>query len=147
MFEPIGIVESNAIDKVDCDWGNVVSKIIINETLQSGLIGLDEFSHILVIFHLNESSFDIDNHLTRRPQGRNDMPKVGIFAQRAKDRPNALGVTAVQLLTISNNIIEVQGLDAINGTPVLDIKPYYPAFDCMNATVPQWVDTLMVNYF
>ncbi len=76
------------------------------------------------------------------------MPEVGIFAQRAKDRPNQLGITAVPILRVEPGVLVVRGLDAIAGTPVVDIKPYYPVYDrVMNAVVPEWVDRLMEGYF
>ncbi|MCL2253451.1 MAG: tRNA (N6-threonylcarbamoyladenosine(37)-N6)-methyltransferase TrmO [Lachnospiraceae bacterium] len=148
MFEAIGTVKSNATEKVDHNWGDIVSEIIIKEELQIGLKGLEDFSHVIIIYHLSEASFIKEKHLTRKPQGRDDMPTVGIFSQRAKDRPNAIGVTSVKLLSIEQNIVKVQGLDAINGTPILDIKPYYPQYDMKeNATVPEWVNVLMADYF
>lgn len=76
------------------------------------------------------------------------MPEVGIFAQRARHRPNPIGVTAVKLLRREKNRLFVQGLDAINGTPVLDVKPYVPAFDAADsARVPEWIHRLMERYF
>ena len=76
------------------------------------------------------------------------MPEVGIFAQRAKHRPNPIGITAVELVTREGNVLKVRGLDAIDGTPVLDIKPYYPAFDLIEKPeVPEWVKRLMLDYF
>ena len=76
------------------------------------------------------------------------MPKVGIFSQRSKDRPNPIGVTTVKLITVRDGCIEVQGLDAINGTPVLDIKPYDPHYDKVESpTIPPWVNKLMEKYF
>lgn len=148
MFGPVGFVRSEVTVKTDCNWGLVVSNIIMNEDLADGLKGLEEFSHIIVVFHLNEAEFIKDKHLVRRPQGREDMPYVGIFSQRAKDRPNPIGITAVKLLRVCGNRIEVQGLDAIDGTPVLDIKPYYPQYDLKeNAVVPEWVHVLMKEYF
>jgi tRNA-Thr(GGU) m(6)t(6)A37 methyltransferase TsaA len=76
------------------------------------------------------------------------MPVLGIFAQRAKHRPNPIGITAVQLLSVKDNIITVKGLDAIDGTPVIDIKPYFPQYDRVEkAKIPEWVSRLMVNYF
>jgi tRNA (Thr-GGU) A37 N-methylase len=76
------------------------------------------------------------------------MPQVGIFSQRAKNRPNPIGVTAVQIVAVGHDYLEVQGLDAIDGTPILDVKPYYPHFDRIDATrVPEWVDRLMKGYF
>ncbi len=148
MFEPIGVVKSVVAEKVDHNWGEAVSRIVIDERLADGLKGLDAFSHVLVVYHLDQAKFIREKHLQRRPQGRDDMPCVGIFAQRAKDRPNPIGITAVKILAVYGNTVEVQGLDAIDGTPVLDLKPYYPQYDRKDdATVPEWVDVLMRGYF
>ena len=75
------------------------------------------------------------------------MPLVGIFSQRGKDRPNTIGVTAVEIISVEERFITVRGLDAIDGTQVLDIKPYYPVFDKREAVVPEWVNRLMEDYF
>jgi tRNA (Thr-GGU) A37 N-methylase len=76
------------------------------------------------------------------------MPEIGIFAQRAKHRPNPIGLTAVRLLSVAGNVLTVRGLDAIDGSPVLDIKPYFPAFDRVDdANAPEWVGRLMEGYF
>ena len=75
------------------------------------------------------------------------MPKVGIFSQRAKDRPNRIGMTSVEIVSVSDRTLTVKGLDAVNGTPVLDIKPYYPVYDKKEAVVPEWVNRLMEHYF
>ncbi len=76
------------------------------------------------------------------------MPKVRIFSQRAKDRPNPIGVTAVKTINVGGDYFEVQGLDAVNNTPVLDIKPYYPHYDKIDSPkVPEWVNQLMEKYF
>lgn len=83
----------------------------------------------------------------RHPQNRNDMPCVGIFSQRGKDRPNRIGTTAVEIVSVKEGELRIRGLDAIDGTPVLDIKPYYPAYDRRDATVPAWVDRFMEHYF
>lgn len=148
MFTPIGYVENAVEEKVDRGWGQTVSTITIDSALTAGLTGLEGFSHVIVVYHLDQARFDITEHLVRRPQGRPDMPEVGIFAQRAKDRPNPLGVTAVRLIAVKDDGIVVQGLDAIDGTPVLDIKPYFPRYDLRaDATVPSWVDVLMAGYF
>jgi len=148
MFKSIGIVKCEVTEKVDSKWGQLVSRIIIDEHLLDGLKGLSDFSHIIVVYHLNQAEFVIEKHLERQPQGRADMPKVGIFSQRAKDRPNPIGITAVKLISVNKNVIQVQGLDAVNDTPVLDIKPYYPKYDLKEiATVPEWVNILMKDYF
>ncbi len=76
------------------------------------------------------------------------MPEVGIFAQRAKHRPNPIGITAVELIKVIGNVLTVKGLDAIDGTPILDLKPYYPEYDQIREPItPEWVNRLMKNYF
>lgn len=138
MFEPIGVVKTKVVEKVDHSWGEVVSHIIIDESLANGLKGLENFSHIIVIYHLHEAKFIKEKHLVRRPQGREDMPNVGIFAQIGKNRQNHIGITAVKIISVTENIIKVQGLDAIDNTPVLEIKPYYPQYDMHeSAVVPE----------
>jgi tRNA (adenine37-N6)-methyltransferase len=148
MLKPIGIVESPVKDPVDENWGTVISRVILRPEYASGLLGLSDFSHVIVVTYLHKASFDPARHLQRRPRGLENMPRVGILSQRAKDRPNPLGVTAVKLLAVGENHVTVQGLDAIDGTPVIDIKPYYPQYDRIDsAVVPAWVEELMKNYF
>ena len=147
-FESIGTVNNSVTDKKDIGWGENVSRIVINPELKGGLMGLSEFSHIVVVYYLHEAKFNMEKHLTRRPRDREDMPLSGIFSQRAKDRPNPIGITSVKLVSVDDNVITVKGLDAVDGTPVLDIKPYFPVYDSKsNAEIPEWVDRLMDNYF
>ncbi len=86
QIEPIGVVESSVKDPVDEAWGCVTSKIILRPEYAPGLLGLDAFSHVIVVTYLHQASFDPSRHLQRRPRGLEQMPKVGIFSQRAKDR-------------------------------------------------------------
>ncbi|BFH68162.1 tRNA (N6-threonylcarbamoyladenosine(37)-N6)-methyltransferase TrmO [Paenibacillus dendritiformis] len=147
-IEPIGTVRSSVTEGVDDNWGKVVAEIHLLPEYADGLIGLHEFSHILVVYYMDRSTFDPAADLVRRPQGRSDMPDIGIFAQRAKHRPNPIGITCAKLVNIEGAIIRVQGLDAIDDTPVLDVKPHFPAFDSpSNPQVPAWVNQLMSNYF
>lgn len=147
-IEPIGVVCSPVTEGVDADWGGIISEIHLWDELAPGLEGLEAFSHINVIFWMHQASFSPGDDLLRHPRGRDDMPEVGIFAQRAKHRPNPVGLTAVRLLGIEGNVLRVQGLDAVDGSPVLDIKPYFPQFDRMgDAQTPEWVDRLMQGYF
>ena len=147
-FTAIGTVRNTIVNKKDTNWGNDVSQIVIDEKYEKGLIGLSDFSHIIVVYFLDKALFNMDEHLVRRPQNREDMPMIGILSQRAKDRPNPIGITSCELVAVNNNIVSVKGLDAIDGTPILDIKPYYPMYDCRNdAVVPEWVRRLMENYF
>jgi tRNA-Thr(GGU) m(6)t(6)A37 methyltransferase TsaA len=148
VIEPIGIVHSPIKEGRDHKWGEVVSEIHITNTLKKGVQGLDAFSHIVVVFYMHKASFCIKEDLMRHPRGRDDMPLVGIFAQQAKHRPNPIGVSVVRLVDIKEGVLVVKGLDAIDGTPVIDIKPYFPIFDQRNdVVVPVWVNILMEDYF
>ena len=133
---PIGIVNNNVNNKKDVSWGEDISTISLYEEYYGGLKGLDDFSHVTVIYYLDKAEYCKDKHLQRRPQNREDMPLVGIFSQRGKDRPNTIGMTSVEIVNVTDDSITVKGLDAIDGTFVLDIKPYYPVYDRKDATVP-----------
>ena len=144
----IGFVENNVQEQTDLNWGSVESRIALHEAYSGGLAGLAGFTHAIVVTLLHEAKFASEKHLQRRPRNLADMPLVGIFSQRAKDRPNPIGITAVEIAAVEGDTLIVKGLDAINGTPVPDIKPYYPQYDRMdNAKVPEWVIRLMENYF
>ncbi|HZR84099.1 MAG TPA: tRNA (N6-threonylcarbamoyladenosine(37)-N6)-methyltransferase TrmO [Candidatus Binatia bacterium] len=144
----IGRVESGARDLVDEGWAAVESRIVVEPEFAPGLRGLADFSHVVVIAYLHAAAFDRERHLVRRPRGLATMPELGIFAQRAKDRPNPLGVTVVPLVAVERDGIRVRGLDAVDGTPILDLKPYFPEFDAApGARVPAWVADLMKGYF
>lgn len=145
---PIARVSSPVTDQTDGGWGDVTSRIEMVPGFEAGIAGLEQFSHLVVITFLHQASFESARHLVRRPRGLPSMPAVGIFAQRAKDRPNPIGITAVRILAVTGNAVTVRGLDAIDGTPVLDLKPYYPAYDLVvDASVPEWVTRLMEGYF
>lgn len=147
-LEPIGVVKSPVKEPIDENWGQIVAEVQLADELAPGLAGLEQFSHLVVVFFMHRYSFTLASDLVRRPQERADMPEVGIFAQRAKHRPNPVGITAVELIERRGSVLVVKGLDAIDGTPVLDIKPYVPAFDSRpEAVVPQWIVRLMRNYF
>ena len=147
MLTPIGTVKNSVKNRKDSSWGDDVSLIILDEQYACGLKGLEEFSHAVILFHLDQARYEKERHLQRRPQNRDDMPLVGIFSQRGKDRPNRIGMTSVEIISVEEDTLVVKGLDAIDGTPVLDIKPYYPAYDKKDASVPVWVDRLLAHYF
>lgn len=147
VVSPIGYVKNKVVNKKDAAWGEDVSTIVLNDQYAPGLAGLESFSHAIILFYLDRAAYDPKKHLHRRPRGRADMPVVGIFSQRTKDRPNQIGMTAVEIVSVTESKLVVRGLDAIDGTPVLDIKPYYPAFDKRDAHVPEWVNRLMEQYF
>jgi tRNA-Thr(GGU) m(6)t(6)A37 methyltransferase TsaA len=147
-IHPIGYVRSPVHAQTDEGWGEVVCCIEMLPPYQPGLLGLEQFSHVIVVTFLHEATFDPARDLRRRPRGQAAMPEVGIFAQRAKDRPNPIGITAVPVVRIAADGLQVRGLDAIDGTPVLDLKPYYPAYDLVKEAVcPEWVDRIMEGYF
>ena len=146
-LEPIGFVRNKVTDRKDVSWGDDVSSIVLEEQYVSGLKGLEDFSHVIILYWLDQACYVPEKHLQRRPQNREYMPLVGIFSQRGKDRPNRIGMTSVEIVSVSENTLVVKGLDAVDGTPVLDIKPYYPAYDKKDASVPEWVDRLMEHYF
>ncbi len=146
-MHPIGYVRNQVQEKKDISWGEELSVIDLKEEYMDGLAGLEDFSHAVILYHLDQAEYRKERHLQRKPQNREDMPLKGIFAQRAKDRPNAIGMTAVEIVAVGKGMLTVKGLDAVDGTPVLDIKPYYPVYDQKEARVPEWVTRLMEHYF
>ncbi|MFQ3646160.1 MAG: tRNA (N6-threonylcarbamoyladenosine(37)-N6)-methyltransferase TrmO [Anaerolineae bacterium] len=143
-LHPVGVVHNDVRELVEVDWAKVVSEIHIDAAYAPGLAGLEDWSHVVVLYVMHRAAFDISTDLVRRPQGNDALPALGIFAQRARRRPNLIGTTAVKLLSVEGNIVRVRGLDAIDGTPVVDIKPYAPVYDgVMNPLVPAWFMRLM----
>lgn len=147
-IEPIGTVHCPVTQMSQGNWAQVVSEIHLDPALAGGLQGLEGFSHVLVVFWLNQiAAFDPQKQLLRKPRGMDDMHELGVFAQRTKYRPNPIGVTAVELVGIRDHVVSVRGLDALEGTPVLDMKPYIDAFDRKDVTMPSWVAHVMEGYF
>lgn len=149
VFEPVGHVRSDRNQMSEGHWAQVESRIEFDPRYAGGLAGLGEFSHVVVVFHLDRiPAFDPAKQLARNPRGMEDLAPVGVFAQRTKFRPNPIGVTAVELVRVDAGGIVVRGLDALDGTPVLDIKPYIPAFERKDGVrLPSWVDRMMDGYF
>ena len=145
----IGVVRNGRDSAADADWGAVESAIELRPEFAAGLGGLDQFSHALIVFYMHRDEVSSEAPtLVRRPRGRADMPLLGVFAQRARMRPNPIGVTTVAIVRVEPGRLIVRGLDAVDGTPVLDVKPYVPEFDRPDAPrVPEWMRTLMRGYF
>ena len=136
---PIAVVRNTAFDPRPDGWENVKSDLIFREDLLDALEGIDSYSHIIVVFSCHRVPDDVKTHTF--PPGDVDLPQQGILASRSQLRPNSVGVAVVQLLRKRKNIVRVLGLDAIDGTPIVDIKPYLPQFDSIpDATVPDWVN-------
>jgi tRNA (adenine37-N6)-methyltransferase len=149
LMTAIGLVRGGRADPIDDDWGDVVSEIVLDERFPTdALDGLDEFSHVEVVYvfdQVDEATITVG---ARHPRGRSDWPKVGIFAQRAKGRPNRIGATTCEVVEVSGRVVTVRGLDAIDGSPVLDLKPYLVEFG-PRTTVrqPAWSHELMRDYW
>jgi tRNA-Thr(GGU) m(6)t(6)A37 methyltransferase TsaA len=144
----IGTVRSPQNQMSQGGWARIESTIEIAPEYVPGLKRLADFSHVIVTFALDRALFDPAQHLHRRPRGQADAPELGVFAQRTKYRPNPIGITTVELLGITGGSVRVRGLDALDGTPVLDLKPYIPMFDRVESPrVPEWVGIVMDGYF
>jgi tRNA (adenine37-N6)-methyltransferase len=140
-LKPIGYVRNGIQEFSGHDWKEVVSEIVIHPELSEALDNLDEFSHIIVLCWLEKAKRQKLAAKIRMQQNP-AKPLVGLFATRSPDRPNPIGKTTVKLLERRGNILKVQGLDAFDGTPVIDIKPFIPDYDSTGeAKVPGWVKT------
>ncbi len=147
---PIGIVRNGVRDVVDDVFGGLRSRIELdpNQFSSAALLGLDAFSHVEVLFHMNRVPQDSVETGARHPRGRGEWPRTGIFAQRAKFRPNRIGATVCRLLAVNGLSIEVESLDALDGTPVLDLKPYFREFGPRGEVrQPAWATELMSGYW
>jgi tRNA-Thr(GGU) m(6)t(6)A37 methyltransferase TsaA len=137
---PIGRVVNDIEYPSDVKWEPVISEVVIAPPLMEALDGVDGFSHILITFYLHQVDKDRRSLLKVHPQGKRELPLVGVFAARSPARPNPIGVTVVRLLERRENVLKVLGLDAYDGTPVLDIKPYLRRGDLIEeATAPDWL--------
>lgn len=135
---PIGYVENKHDDVTQTSWDKVKSSILIDENFTEALSGLGGFSHIFVIGWLHLLPDRLRNRTLAFPRGDLTLPELGSFALRGA-RPNPISVTVCKLLKIDGNNILVQGLDLVNTTPVLDIKPYIPEYDSnSSASLPDW---------
>ncbi len=120
--QPIGYVENNLGKKHYNEWYETESTIVISEEYQDALYRIEEFSHIEVLFQLHEMSQIFQTRI--HPTGNPDYPLIGAFATRTPNRPSRIGLTTCRLIRVEGNRLKVKGLDAFNGSPVLDIKPY-----------------------
>jgi tRNA-Thr(GGU) m(6)t(6)A37 methyltransferase TsaA len=137
---PIGFVKNNIKERGTEDYQTVTSEIIIKEDLKEALSRIDEFSHIIVIYWMHKLPPSQRSITKVHPRGNHNLPLVGVFASRSPARPNPIGITTVKLLERQDNVLKITGLDAIDGTPVLDIKPYIPGDDSSTeAKTPGWL--------
>ena len=149
ILQPLAVVHNARQTLEDDQWGEVYSTIeLVDEMPGAALDGLEGFSHIEVLFYFHRTPAADVVRGARHPRGNSLWPQVGIFAQRGKDRPNRLGATVVRLLRREERTLYVAGLDAIDGTPVLDIKPVMREFlPHGHVEQPAWASELMADYW
>ncbi len=139
---PIGVVRNGVKQPRMDGWASVRSDIILRDELTDALDGIEGYSHIIVVFAFDRVP-EAEQRQRVRPRGDPSLPEEGVLATRSQLRPSPIGVSVVRLLRRRRNIIRVEALDAIDGTPVLDIKPYYPNYDAVpDADIPEWARQL-----
>ncbi len=145
----IAMVRSPRKDLTDDFWGAVEAEIVLDAAFdEAALFGLSEFSHVEILFLMHQVDPAKVEIGARHPRERKDWPLVGIFAQRGKARPNRIGLTRATIVRINGRVLTVRGLDAIDGTPVLDVKPWMDEFAPIGTTrQPAWATELMRDYF
>ncbi|XVU29169.1 SAM-dependent methyltransferase [Actinoplanes sp. CA-054009] len=146
---PIGVVHNERTDVQHSDhWGAVRSTIVVDERFGDACLqGLELFSHVEVLFVFDQLE-ELDDYRTPRPyRGRTDLPPVGIFTSRGPRRPNRIGVTTCAIESVSGRELTVVGLDAVTGTPVVDLKPAMKEFTPADVKQPDFVTELMSQYF
>ncbi|NBB16439.1 tRNA (N6-threonylcarbamoyladenosine(37)-N6)-methyltransferase TrmO [Caulobacter sp. SLTY] len=146
---PVAHVRGGRSEATDDDWGQSRARIELAEHIpEEALASLGDFSHAEVIFVFDQVTDDQIVTGARHPRGRKDWPLVGIFAQRGKNRPNRLGVTVCSIVAVEGRTLIVEGLDAIDGTPVLDIKPVLTGFlPRGEVREPAWAREIMEAYW
>jgi len=144
VLNPIGYVKTIAVGDEVKDK-TLISQIVVRKELIDGLSGISGYSNLFVLFYLNQITDDQRRTLRVHPRGRMDLPLTGVFAVRTMLRPNPIGLTLVELVSVDDNILTVKGLDAFDGTPVLDVKPYDQWDIAENPKVPSWWLKLQEN--
>jgi tRNA-Thr(GGU) m(6)t(6)A37 methyltransferase TsaA len=150
VLAPIGVVRSPILDQMDDVWGGVTSVIELDGNVvgPDACKGLEEFSHVEILFHMHRVPPDRIVTNARHPRGRVEWPAVGIFAQRGRVRPNRIGASHCRLVKVDGLRLTVRDLDAIDGTPVIDVKPYMAEFGPKGEVrQPRWSHELMSTYF
>jgi tRNA-Thr(GGU) m(6)t(6)A37 methyltransferase TsaA len=142
-------VRGGRLQPEDDSWDREVAEIVLEPGFgPEALAGLSGFSHLEMIFHFDRLPESEIATSARHPRGRKDWPLVGIFAQRGRNRPNRIGVSICRLLSVDGTSLKVRGLDAVDGTPVLDIKPVMTGFlPRGEIREPEWASELMKDYW
>ncbi len=139
-IRPLAVVRNNVFEPRSDGWEEVRSDLIFREELMAALDGIEAYSHVIVVFYCHRVPEDERTALHLHPRGDEHIPEQGVLATRSQLRPSAIGVSVVPVVQRRRNILRVLGLDAIDGTPVLDVKPYLSHYDSVpDARVPEWV--------
>ncbi len=148
LLKPIATTSNSRKEATDDYWGSVITEITLADHIPGeAFANIEDFSHLEIIFYFDKVE-EAKIVFSGRPRGNPDFPVMGIFCQRKKDRPNKIGLCTVELLEHNGRTIIVKGLDAIDGTPVLDIKPVFKEFQPRGPIhQPSWVSDLMKNYW
>lgn len=150
-LEPIGYVCSERKEAIDDNWKKVNSWIELDKSFsEESLVGLKDFSHVEIIYYFHKVDPSTIVRTSEHPRENPNWPKVGIFSQRKKSRPNLLGTTICEIAKVEGRRIYVRNLDAIDQTPVVDIKPVFREYlpdDVSKIRQPKWVTELMMNYW
>ncbi len=142
-IEPIGVVRNDFEEHIPEGYENLPSELVLKKEFSDALYRIEENSHIIVLFWMDRVEGKRRKKLKIHPKGRKDLPLMGVLATRTPYRPNPIGVKAVKLIEKEKNVLKVEGLDALNGSPVLDIKPYSIKHDLVeNAKLPWWAKHL-----
>lgn len=137
---PIGVVQSSLRQQGRPFDAEQEAVLVLRGDLASSVVGLDAFEYITVVFWMHQVAEAGRSLQQLRPGGLAAMPLVGVFATRTQNRPNPIGVTTVKLVSVSGTTVRVRGLDAMDGSPVLDVRPYLPPYDAFpDAAMPPWV--------
>ncbi len=150
VLTSVGVVHSSRKNPEDDNWDAEKVYIELDPTQFSAesLAGLSDFSHAEILFYMDKVESVKVEKTARHPRGNLNWPKIGIFAQRGKNRPNQIGVTVCRILKIEGLLIYLEGLDAIDGSPVLDIKPWVEEFAPRGKVFqPKWISELMQKYW
>jgi tRNA-Thr(GGU) m(6)t(6)A37 methyltransferase TsaA len=145
---PIATVKNSRTEPIDDNWETIIAEIELADHIPTeAFASIGDFSHLEIIYYFDKVKNE-EVVFSGRPRGNPNYPLVGIFGQRKKDRPNQIGLTTVELLEHNGRSIKVKFLDAIDGTPILDIKPVFKEFQPKSEIrQPVWVSDLMKNYW
>ena len=139
-FKPIGFARNDEKEPRFGSFSDKITEVVVDEKFTDALTGIEDYSHVIIVYWMDKVKGHV---ITHRPQGNPEVPIIGIFSCRCPSRPNPIAMTTVKLVGHEGNIIKVKGLDILDGTPIIDIKPYWPVYDYIeDGIIPDWVNKL-----